>query len=448
MKGKIRRNVRAEKGLKREISWLQLLSQVTAVANEAENTQSALRTCIKMISTSSAWILGHVYTVLEQDSDARLVSSRIWFIGKSCNFEQFTEHTQNTTLRRGEGMIGRVLEKKQVEWIEDIQTTSNPHEFKRYSSATADGLRSAVAVPVVVARKITHVMEFYSAKPKKKDLKLIQVLEQIGVQIGRAVERERALEKLKREQLNLMSKSKLAVLGEMAAGIAHEISTPLSVIFVRTSQLKTKLTSQIHYDSKDLEWLVQIENTVKQITNIIDGLRNSARQHDDDPYIRTSLRSIVDNVLCICKSSLYSSGIEIRVSHIDNACEIDCRPDQVVQVLLNLISNAKDAIEFESEKWIEISAINREVYTQLEVTDSGRGIPSKILDKIFMAFFTTKSVGKGTGLGLSISKKIIESHGGSIEYIPKNGHTSFLIHFPRSQQTRLSVNTEPESVVL
>jgi C4-dicarboxylate-specific signal transduction histidine kinase len=110
--------------------------------------------------------------------------------------------------------------------------------------------------------------------------------------------------------------------------------------------------------------------------------------------------------------------------------QVNCRPTQLSQVLLNLLSNAFDAVSALSEKWVRLTVTQEEQKLIIKVIDSGNGIPSDIAEKIMQPFFTTKVIGKGTGLGLSISRGIIESHEGALFYDPSEKNTTFVIELP------------------
>jgi signal transduction histidine kinase len=113
----------------------------------------------------------------------------------------------------------------------------------------------------------------------------------------------------------------------------------------------------------------------------------------------------------------------------------ECRASQIEQVLLNLLSNSIDSISDLPEKWIKIEILPQKDSFTLRFTDSGKGIPMQIADRIMEPFFTTKAVGKGTGLGLSISKGLIESHNGQLLYNNKSKNTEFTIQLPIKQSS-------------
>ena len=128
----------------------------------------------------------------------------------------------------------------------------------------------------------------------------------------------------------------------------------------------------------------------------------------------------------------YTHGVNLEYVAATDV-DIDCRAGEIVQVLLNLLNNAYDAISESSEKWIKVELKKEPKSIAIWVTDSGGGIPTEVQKKIMQPFFTTKEVGKGTGLGLSISRGIIESHHGQLILDTSSANTCFIIKLPIKQ---------------
>lgn len=223
--------------------------------------------------------------------------------------------------------------------------------------------------------------------------------------------------------------AKMSALGEMAGGMAHEINTPLAIIQLRTDQL----IEHIKDDALDLAFmdksLNSINVTIKRIATIINGLRSFARDGKNESMQVYSVSKIVEDTFGLCREHLVSHGV-----HLEYICEQDysikCRPVELSQVLLNLLNNARDAIQNQDEKWIKVHLQGYEQFIELSVTDSGPGIPKEIQEKMMQPFFTTKEIGKGTGLGLSISKSLIQAHNGQITIDNTSPNTKFIITLP------------------
>lgn len=232
------------------------------------------------------------------------------------------------------------------------------------------------------------------------------------------------------QQQTLALTSKMSALGEMAGGVAHEINTPLAVIQMRTEQVLENLEE----DELDKELLANalraIDDTVKRIAKIINGLRSFARDGRKDPISLYSVSKIVDETFSLCRERFNNHGVQLEYIRKQDV-EILCRSVEISQVLLNLLNNSYDAIQGFSDKWVKVELVEQADVVLLSVSDCGQGIPQEIQDKMMQPFFTTKEIGKGTGLGLSISRGIIESHGGSIQINSNSANTEIIITLPR-----------------
>lgn len=230
----------------------------------------------------------------------------------------------------------------------------------------------------------------------------------------------------------LVTTSKLAALGEMAGGIAHEINTPLTVIQGRAGQIRRMLEEGVGDPTTLATFAGRIEATVKRIARIVHGLRSFARQADQDPIESVPVAGIVAEALDLCRERFRSHGVALRHESIDDSLRVSCRPTQISQVLLNLLSNAFDAVENTPEKWVALTVGLQDDHVELSVEDSGPGVPPDQRELIFQPFFTTKPVGQGTGLGLSISLGILQEQGGTLFLDEHSPHTRFVVSLPQS----------------
>lgn len=240
-----------------------------------------------------------------------------------------------------------------------------------------------------------------------------------------------ATEKKKGEQKVIQS-SKMASLGEMASGIAHEINNPLTIIYSKANRLKRQVENDSIDKAKFVQEIGKIEETVRRIAKIIRGLRAFSRNSEQDPMSPTKISTILEDTLELCQERFKEHNIDLKVSFpID--IEIECRPAQISQVLMNLLSNAHDAVQNLEKKWVRMEASVIDSHIQITVIDSGLGIPESVVDRMMQPFFTTKEVGRGTGLGLSISKGISEEHQGTLKYDETAANTTFILNLPISQ---------------
>ncbi|MGB0453901.1 MAG: ATP-binding protein [Bacteriovoracaceae bacterium] len=233
---------------------------------------------------------------------------------------------------------------------------------------------------------------------------------------------------LEQERLKIIQSSKLATLGEMAAGIAHEINNPLAIIQGSASLL----TRHKDNPTKVLETSDKLKKSVKRIGKIVNGLRKFSRNSSLDEVLQQdhSVTSLVSEVLELVEAKSKRHGVPVEFHTKD---DLIIRGDdiQIQQVLVNLINNAIDANTGAQSPWVKIHVKKNNQSTQILVSDSGHGIENHIIEKLFDPFYTTKEVGKGTGLGLSISKTILNAHNGDLEYKKINGHTTFILTLPQ-----------------
>ncbi len=222
-------------------------------------------------------------------------------------------------------------------------------------------------------------------------------------------------EKTKME-VQLMQSAKLAAIGEMAAGVAHELNNPMTVI-IGTAQL---LQREMSEGKPESEYLNDIINCGLRCKKIVQNLLTFSRQ-DECPLAHTDLNKEIERVLGLIGYQINKNEIKIVQNLTPYLPKINVNGNHIQQVLINLLLNARDALEgLDREKIIEISTLVREdecgkKWLQVTVQDNGIGIEPGNLSKIFNPFYTSKSAIKGTGLGLSVSLGIAEAHEGTIE---------------------------------
>jgi histidine kinase len=245
-------------------------------------------------------------------------------------------------------------------------------------------------------------------------------------------------QRLETEQ-QLIQASKMATLGEMATGVAHELNQPLSVIktasrfFMKKINRKEKIKDEILFAMSE-----EIDSYVDRATNIINHMRDFGRKSDLTPQ-KVQINETLKKAFEILGQQLRVRGIEVVWDLEQDLPLIMAEPQRLEQVFINLLINARDAIE---EKWqspqspkgvkkITIKTSSNSNRIRVEINDTGAGIPKTILDRIYEPFFTTKKVGQGTGLGLSISYGIIQECNGSMKAVSrKDEGTGFILTFP------------------
>lgn len=230
----------------------------------------------------------------------------------------------------------------------------------------------------------------------------------------------------------LLQSSKMASLGQMASGVAHEINNPLAIIMGRATQIR-RLVGGADFNPENVtQGVLKIEETVQRIAKIVRGLQAFSRNADGDKMQMVNISSLVSDTLALCQERFKNHEVVLQVD-CPTSEQVECRAAQIEQVLMNLLGNAFDAVEALPEKWVKLSVVARPTKIEISVMDSGQGIPRHIVDRLMEPFFTTKPVGKGTGLGLSISKGLVEQHQGEFRYDFQSTNTRFVIELPYRQ---------------
>jgi PAS domain S-box-containing protein len=243
-----------------------------------------------------------------------------------------------------------------------------------------------------------------------------------------------AINELKSVQERLIQSSKMVAIGEMAAGIAHEINNPLTII-KGFADLIQMLISKGNCQPEEIAPMVQqIGETTGRISRIIQGLKNLSRDDSGEDYGLHPLGEILDDALSICQERLKSEGVHLVIEVERSVC-LRCSPVSIAQVIVNLLGNALHAVRNSEVKWIRLSSLNEGTSIRLSVSDSGHGIPEEIRKRIMDPFFTTKSPSEGTGLGLSICKGILNAHGGILQLDESAPNTTFVLRLPAESFT-------------
>ncbi len=232
------------------------------------------------------------------------------------------------------------------------------------------------------------------------------------------------------QKIRVIAASKINGVGRMAAGMAHEINNPLTIVMGQASRIK-KMAYDGKINSEQLFSMAeQIETMASRIADIISGLRSFAREGSDEPIVRTSLGQILNDALKFCRTRIILAGIDLRVQGPTQELFLNCRGVQLTQALLNIINNAKDALDGKKKGIIEVKIFSEARKIGYEIHDNGDGVSEDRLSFLFQPFFTTKPVGLGTGLGLSITKDIVEKYDGQISYSQSHlGGACFRIEF-------------------
>lgn len=307
-----------------------------------------------------------------------------------------------------EGIIDWVIGERKPTVIPDIETLSE--------APGVPSRRSFIIIPLIVHNRGLGVFVVSTHKESyeltSQDLELLSLL---ASQAAIAMDNSRsyaelvaANEELKRSQAQLVQSAKMAAVGELAGGIAHEINNPLQVILSRVQLL----LMQERTWSEVVQNLKAVEKEIHRIAAIVRGLLDFARQ-DQEGFRMLNVNEVVERTLLLIDHQLKLANIELTLNLERHLPYIYGNFNQLQQVFLNLIINAKQAMPNGGS--LRVTTRRTRGWVEVEFLDTGVGIPEENLDKIFEPFFTTRKAGEGTGLGLSISYEIIRKHNGYIE---------------------------------
>lgn len=245
-------------------------------------------------------------------------------------------------------------------------------------------------------------------------------------------EKEQNLIDLKTNQAQLVRSGKLSAVGELAAGVAHEINNPLSAVLTYSVLLREKAAKSppeaLQHLPKLTERLHTIEAAARRCKDIADKLLTFSRQ--DEARMRpVDLATVVDDAFELMKLVLRRQGIHVQRQIDRDLPPIQANPSQLQQVIFNLVNNAVHVTP--DGGTLQVTVRRREERCELIVADEGPGMSAAVLDRVFEPFYTTKPPGQGTGLGLAIVYGIVEAHGGEIEVDTAVGEgTRFIVSFP------------------
>jgi len=248
---------------------------------------------------------------------------------------------------------------------------------------------------------------------------------------------QRREQELRDKQEQLVQAGKMATLGELTTGVAHELNNPLNNIGLFVGNVIDRIRMKQIDEELIVHDLNRVVEQVKKATEIISHLRTFGRAAPVS-IERVSMRSVIERSLSLMQEQLRLRQIDVRQEPYDGPEPVvDGNSIQLEQVVINLLTNARDALERAVRKAIVIECAVSGMVVSLVVRDTGPGIPPGLEQRIFDPFFTTKDVGSGTGLGLSITYAIIEDHGGtiSVEGVAGRG-ASFRVELPLAAEPR------------
>jgi PAS domain S-box-containing protein len=417
----------AELALQKQTGYVELLQAAATAANAASTVEDAVRFCLDRVAHHTGWPLGHAYRVAG-DGGGSLVPTGLWHCDAPDRFARFRAATNGTMLRAGAGPAGRALMSGGPEWI--LGEQADPDD-PRASAAAADGIRAGFGFPVTVGREVVAVLEFFACDAEPPDPALRKVMINIGAQLGRVVERQRAEEALRqaKEAAEDASRAKSSFLANMS----HELRTPLNAIigFTRLVMRRAKDVLPVKQFENLEKILASSEHLLSLINSILDLAKVEAGRMEVKPS-EFALAPVLDLCLRTVEPLVKNEGVRLLRDVADPSAMLRTDEEKLRQILINLLSNA---IKFTEAGSVTLRVRPAGEHIEFAVADTGIGIPAAALSAIFEEFHQVDNSAtrshSGTGLGLAISHRLARLLGGRIEVESREGQGStFTLSIP------------------
>jgi two-component system, NtrC family, sensor kinase len=358
-------------------------------------------------------------------------------------YERLKEFSENIVESINVGILAADLEDRVESWNSQIEKLIGIAREDALGRRLRDLLPADLCDQLEPARGEAGVHNIYKFLLRPKDVTLniavAPLISRDGDRIGRLIIFDDVTDRAELEK-RLVQADKLSSIGLLAAGVAHEVNTPLAVI----STYAQMLAKQISGDAQKAPLLEKIARQTFRASEIVNSLLNFSRTSPTE-FISVDLNKVIRETLTLLEHQLAKAGVEVKLALDENVPKIKGNPGKLQQVFLNLFLNARDAMESGGVLALRTTHENNSPNGLVRVTvaDSGAGIAQDNLTRIFDPFFTTKAARKGTGLGLSVSYGIVREHGGDIEVESEPGSgTRFQLSFPAIPVAAIVKRTE------
>ncbi|MBA3581004.1 MAG: MASE1 domain-containing protein [Gammaproteobacteria bacterium] len=420
----------------RKILDIALLQDIAAAANDATRAEKVIPIVLERIGVYAGWSLGHVYILIDAESDARMQPLSVWYAATDHDYNDFKEMHQHIVYRCGEDLVGSVWQEEKPSW-NNLWSKSD----KRAQQAISVGLSSVFLFPVLAGNRVVAIVEYFTVGDQQPDEALLNIVAQTGLLLGRVFERHLANEERAILNSQLVKTSRQAGMSEIASGVLHNVGNVLNSVNVSVSVASdkvrelnaagiekvrsmlsenaghldeffkepTKLPKLLAYMEMlhnsfigqrevALEELRAVADNIEHIKSIVYRQQNYAKTMSVlEPVL---INDLVEDALEMNAPKLERSYIEVQKDYGEFPALMADRHD-ILQIVGNLISNAKHAMDGVSSSIKKIVLRTRLIdgnWIRIEVQDTGCGIPQHIQEKLFQFGFTTKKDGHGFGL--------------------------------------------------
>lgn len=421
----------AEEAVRKKTAQLALIKSIAVSANEINDLDAFIQSCLDDICAFTGWPLGHVYRI-KSDTERVLHSAGIWHLEDPARLGNLKEMTEKASFEPGVGLPGKVLSSGNPEWIVDVRLGP---DLPRTQQAVDNGIRAYIAIPINLRDECVMVMEFCSYAAEEEDRETLSVLMSTADQISRRIEREHTAQALRaaREQSRLaetlaVSASRRAEAASLAKtefldNMSHELRTPLNGMLGFAEMIENETLGPLGHEQY-ADYVKTIGNSGRHLLSIINDVLDYSKIESGklelDP-VAINLLQAVEDVVELLAPNAHDKGIELACYVApDVPMTVVADPSRMRQILFNLTGNA---IKFTGTGGVNIavsleSKRGKDIRLRIEVCDTGIGIEEAAQEKLFQKFSqadasTTRKYG-GSGLGLAISKHLVTLMDGEI----------------------------------
>jgi signal transduction histidine kinase len=409
---RLREQLEAERQARREAERLlyerqdelELLEMVAEASNEATAIEPALGAAIVHVCAHMRWPVGHAYLV--DTAAGTLRTTGVWYLEDEARYAAFRDASEQPELVAW--LPSHVMASGESQWVADI---GEEPAFHRADVAREAGLRAGFAFPILIGTRPAGVLEFFTGGPAAADPALLHVMGQIGVQLGRVVERQRARGELERSNADLEAFAYVA---------SHDLAEPLRSVAGFVALLERQYGDRL--DDRAREFIAYAIDGVERMQRMIDDLLLYARAGTTDLRLeRVDAADLVARALRDLGTAVAERGAVVEVGELP-ALRGD--PGQLQRVFQNLLGNAIKFTAPGVAPRVSVSGRTAEGASEIAVTDNGIGIDPAQVEHAFEMFARIPGgapASQGTGLGLAISRRIVERHGGRLWVEPNAG---------------------------
>jgi len=396
---------------------LDLLNDVIKQTNRSMDLKSSVTYAIDKVCQYTMWEIGHCFLVVND----KLVSTGIWNSDLNRKYSAFKKYTERESYIPEKGMPRKCFQRAKP-LLYDLNKLKKGYPFIRFDYIRKYGLISGVWLPVLINKKVTGVIEFFSSSHIGSDNEILYGLKNICLELGNLKERIETINGIKINE-------KLAALGRFSVGIAHEIRNPLANI----SALSQLLLKNENNEKKKL-YLNYIFENIQIANNTITDLLSNVSS-DELLLSEVDIRNFIEKILSKTRLRFYKRKIQVLKSISSVLPPVYIDEIKMENAIMNFLTNALDSMPSGGRIKFKVHKIKQEDNIAIIIADSGVGIPEENMEKIFEPFFTTKHYGTGLGMGLAL--QAIKSHGGSLKIKSKQGTgTTIEIKIPLMKENK------------